>query len=88
MNRNISDIATALKALNTKEEILCFLNELLTEAEQETLSKRWQIMTMLNEGATQREIAQKLNVSLCKVTRGAKILKNKKAIVTKILMKG
>lgn len=43
---------------------------------------------MLSEGKTQREIAQDLKVSLCKVTRGAKILKNNKSVVTKYLIKG
>ena len=61
--------------------------EILTKSEVETLSKRWRILTMLKEGYTQREIAQELNVSLCKVTRGSKILKDKNAIITKYLDK-
>ena len=40
---------------------------------------------MLNEGMTQREIAKELNVSLCKVTRGSKILKDKNALIKKYL---
>ncbi len=40
---------------------------------------------MLSNGKTQREIAKDLNVSLCKVTRGSKILKDKKAITPKLI---
>jgi len=42
---------------------------------------------MLNDGYTQRDIAKELQVSLCKVTRGAKIIKNKNSILTKYLIK-
>lgn len=94
MNRNIntkvieiSDISNVICNLKSKNDICDFLLEILTEAELETLSKRWRIMTMLVEGKTQREIAQELKVSLCKVTRGAKILKNNKSVVTKYLIK-
>ena len=62
--------------------------EILTKSELETLSKRWCILKKLSQGLTQREIAKEFNVSLCKVTRGAKILKDKKAITTKYLTKG
>ena len=62
-------------------------NEIFTKNELDTLSKRWRILKMLSQGATQREIANSLNVSLCKVTRGSKILKNKNAITTKYLIK-
>jgi len=92
MNRNIlkeenyiDDISNALQNLATKEEVSAFLNELLTNSEIQTLSKRWRILHLLKKGKTQREISQLLGVSLCKVTRGAKIIKDKKSIVNKTL---
>ncbi|MBQ9246339.1 helix-turn-helix domain-containing protein [bacterium] len=91
MNRNknseIIEIANILASEKDNNEIQNFIVEILTEAELETLSKRWRILKMLKEGRTQREIAQQLNVSLCKVTRGSKILKNKKSISAKYLTK-
>lgn len=83
----MKEIIEVLSKLKTKEEINSFLNEILTEKEINTLSKRWRILNMLAQGDTQRDIASKLSVSLCKITRGAKILKNKNAIVTKYLIK-
>jgi TrpR family trp operon transcriptional repressor len=64
-----------------------FFKELLTESEIDVLSKRWRILEMLNQGKTQREIAKELQVSLCKVTRGAKILKNKSSMLAKYMAK-
>ena len=89
MNRNkLDEIINILATLTSKEEIAGFLTEIFTQNELETLSKRWRIMKLLSLGATQREIANELNVSLCKVTRGSKILKNKNAITTKFLKEG
>ena len=76
-----------LQNLKTQKEIESFFSEIFTKSELEDLVKRWRIMELLAQGKTQRDIANSLNVSLCKVTRGAKILKNKNAITTKFLIK-
>ena len=62
------------------------IKEMLSESEIATLSKRWRILSMLAEGRTQRDIVKELNVSLCKVTRGSKILKDKNSVITKYFM--
>ena len=85
---DIEQISDVIRDLRSSKEIYNFMTELFTEAELSTLSKRWRILNMLNNGSTQREIAKELNVSLCKVTRGAKIIKNKNAVITKFLKKG
>ena len=80
---NIKEIVEIISKLS-QSEILEFLNEILTNGEINILSKRWRILKMLKNQIPQRQIAQKLNVSLCKITRGAKILKNENAVVNKI----
>lgn len=82
---SIKEISQILKEMKSTKEVSDFLLEMLTNSEVETLSKRWRIIKMLKEGKSQREIAKELKVSLCKVTRGAKILKNKNTVITKIL---
>lgn len=82
---NIKEIANKLEKVSDSKEIFQFLTEILTESELETLSKRWRILKMLKKGRTQRDIAKELNVSLCKVTRGSKILQNKESISAKYL---
>lgn len=84
---NIQEISKLVKNLHTEIEVETFFKELLTESEIETLSKRWRILDMLTNGCTQREIAKELQVSLCKVTRGARILKDKDSVLAKYLIK-
>ena len=81
---NIEEISKILFNKSEKE-IQKFLTELLTNSEINTLSKRWQILKMLSENRTQRDIAKELNVSLCKVTRGSRIIKDKNSVISKIL---
>ncbi|MBQ2643997.1 helix-turn-helix domain-containing protein [bacterium] len=81
---NILEISKKIKNLKTDNEIYNFLLVILTKSEVETLSKRWQILKMLKEGKTQREIAKELKVSLCKVTRGSKILKQTNSIIANL----
>ena len=85
--KTLKEISRLVKNIDTEAEITAFLRELLTESEIETLTKRWRILEMLKEGCTQREIAKELQVSLCKVTRGAKIIKDEKSILAKYLFK-
>lgn len=82
---SIKEISKAINSLNSDTKIYNFLLEILTESEVETLSKRWRIVNSLMQGKSQREISKELQVSLCKVTRGAKILKNKNSVIKKIL---
>lgn len=85
--QNVVQIFKLLKQIECDVELECFFKELLTESEIETLSKRWQILNMLNEGISQRAITKELQVSLCKVTRGAKILKDSNSVLAKCLIK-
>ncbi len=84
----LQEISKLVKNLHSEAEIESFFKELLTESEIKTLSKRWRILDLLAQGSTQRDIAKGLKVSLCKVTRGAKILKDKDSILANYLIKG
>lgn len=55
-----------------------FLFDLLSPAEYKELSVRWQIVKMLKNRISHREIAKKLKVSVATVTRGSRELANKK----------
>ncbi len=64
-----------------------FMKEILTASEMKDISKRWKIMEMLGSGNSQRDIASKLRVSLCKITRGSKVLKTGGSVSKRILDK-
>lgn len=73
----IADIAKVLAEMREAGKVERLLRELLTESEAEKLSLRWEIVRFLSEGQSQRTIAHRLGVSLCKITRGARELKKK-----------
>ena len=81
----ISKISEILSKNFDKKEIENFLSELLTPSEIDAISKRWCILNLLSKGESQRSIVKDLNVSLCNVTRGAKILKNKNSVAVKFI---
>jgi len=58
---------------------------MLTPREYHDFMLRWELLTLLADGVSQRNIAERLGISLCKITRGAKILKKKNGIVAKFL---
>jgi TrpR family trp operon transcriptional repressor len=62
-----------------------FMREVFTPSEIEDISKRWKVMEMLESGHSQRNIASKLGVSLCKITRGSKVLRTAGSVSKRIL---
>jgi len=66
-------------------EMKSFIEEILTPKEIEDLALRWRLLQELNAGNTQRTIAARYGISLCKITRGSKILKKNSSITKKIL---
>lgn len=58
-------------AVRTKEESEMLLRDILTPQERDAIAERWQLIQALASGLTQREVAEKCNVSISKITRGA-----------------
>lgn len=69
-----------------KKEMFKLFEELFTQREKYDFALRWRLMRELHEGKTQRDIASRLGISLCKITRGSKVLKDEQSIFAKILM--
>jgi len=82
---HLHEISSAISKLKNAEHVESFLTDLLTQSELQDVVKRWKILKLLKENKSQRNIAQELSVSLCKITRGAKILKNNKSIIRQTL---
>ncbi|MDD3266015.1 MAG: trp operon repressor [Burkholderiales bacterium] len=63
-------------SFNDSKELKKFLELVLTRSEVEKIAARYQILIELSsEELTQREIAQKVGVSIFNITRGANQLK-------------
>ena len=68
-----------------RKDMRVLFREMFTPSEIETLTLRWQLCKDLYEGKTQRKIAAEHKISLCKITRGSKLLKAKDSYLKKVL---
>lgn len=91
-NLTSSELAGALKELyallakNSDEKFFYeFFECLFTKAELNDFAKRWLLVKEIDKGTTQREIARKFRISLCKITRGSKELKKENSAFRKLL---
>lgn len=62
-----------------------FFNCLFTKPELKDIANRWLLVKEIDKGTTQREIAKKFGMSLCKITRGSKELRKPDSAFRKIL---
>lgn len=58
---------------------------LFTPAERRDFAMRWLLVRELDSGTTQREIARKYGMSLCKITRGSRELKKPDSAFRRLL---
>ena len=83
--RNIAEIARILADITDRRLIEDFLGCLLTQNELREVDGRWQLVKLLEQGLSQRAIAQKLSMSLCKITRGSKELKKRDSAFKRVI---
>jgi TrpR family transcriptional regulator, trp operon repressor len=74
MNK-IKEIASVLAITGNEELIEDFLKSILTRNEIKDISSRWELVKLLEDGISQRRIAERLGLSLCKITRCSRELK-------------
>lgn len=82
---SIDELAGIFAGIDDKSRMKHLFEELFTPAERSTFELRWELLKSLHAGKTQREIAEEFGISLCKITRGSKILKDKNSELSKIL---
>lgn len=76
------DVLAKIKGHSVMDE---FLQDILTPSELDNVTTRWQIVKQLSLGVPQRKIAKKLKVSIAKITRGSRELRNLRGGFRKIL---
>ena len=87
LDKDLNELAVVLSKMSNPNEISQFLKEICSPAECKSLASRWQLMKLLEQGDTQRAIAAKLHLSLCKITRGAKFFKEEESILRREVQK-
>ena len=83
--KELDELIDIFAGITDRKKMALLFDEIFTPSELNTLRLRWMLLKMLNEGIPQREIASTLRVSLCKITRGSKLLKNSESILNEIL---
>ena len=74
-----------LCSITDKDEMSSLLDDLLTQKEHVDIIQRYLLMDDLYKGISQRDIASKRKMSLCKITRGSRMLKKKNGYMKKLL---
>ena len=71
------DILDIILSINDKDQLRAFIDDMFTEKEVEDVVQRYLLMDDLYRGKSQRDIASARSMSLCKITRGSRMLKKK-----------
>jgi TrpR family trp operon transcriptional repressor len=84
-SRPLYELSRALAKCDDQQLVEDFLHSLFTPAEIKEMGKRWALVRLLEQGMSQRNIAKKLGLSLCKITRGSKELKKENSPFRRII---
>jgi len=76
VDENLAELALALAKTKEPSLIEDFLRRLLTPSERADIAARWALVKALEQKIPQRVISKTLGLSLCKITRGSKEMKN------------
>lgn len=75
IDKNYKKLIELFLKAKTEKQMFELMEVMLTPTELEQLKVRLQILKMLKNGDTQRDISEKLGIGIATVTRGANMLK-------------
>ena len=81
----MEELAQTLATVNDRVLLKDFLKALLTPQEYNAVAARWALVRLLDQGMTQRKIAETLGLSLCKITRGSREMKKEESSFRKMI---
>jgi TrpR family transcriptional regulator, trp operon repressor len=82
---DLRELIGIMSKIDSQDEMEKFFNEIFTTKEKYDLALRWRLMKDLFHAIPQREIAHNLGISLCKITRGSKILKQEGSMCKRLI---
>ncbi|MBQ3319036.1 MAG: transcriptional regulator [Spirochaetia bacterium] len=85
LEQSMAELAKTLATVNDRELLRDFLKALLTPQEYNAVAARWALVRLLDQGMTQRKIAETLGLSLCKITRGSREMKKEESSFRKMI---
>lgn len=75
----------AFLALQTRQEVRAFLEDMLSETELERLQNRWSALELLAEGLSQIEVSRRTGLSRVTTGRAARVLRSGTGMVQTIM---
>jgi TrpR family trp operon transcriptional repressor len=82
---SVNRIIKVFSEVHDPKTMARLFGEIFTPAEIQDVALRWRLMEMLTQGISQRQIASELGISLCKITRGSKVLKRRNSVSKRLL---
>lgn len=79
------DMVKLFTQVESEDDMKALFDDMFTQAEIRDFTIRWKLMNDLYEHVPQRTIAQELRISLCRITRGSRMLKKKDGYVRRRL---
>ncbi|MBN2049833.1 MAG: helix-turn-helix domain-containing protein [Spirochaetales bacterium] len=81
----LKELSATLARVDDPSLIQAFFECLLTPSEIHEMASRWALVKLIDEGWSQRAIAQELGLSLCKITRGSRELKKENSAFARMI---
>lgn len=72
--KHYRELCELFASIDDEKEADMLIQDILTPQEIDSVTERWQLVQELAKGTPQREVAEKLNVSISKITRGSRVL--------------
>ena len=85
MADSMAELSRTLASVKDSALLEDFLKALLTPQEYNAVASRWALVRLLDQGMTQRKIAETLGLSLCKITRGSREMKKEESSFRKMI---
>ncbi len=85
MEQDLHELVEIFTEVDSYEKMQRIFDDMFTEKEKHDFALRWRLMKEIHHGKPQREIAADLGISLCKITRGSKILKEEDSLIKQLI---
>lgn len=85
VDETIMELCQLIMHSQDEKLVFDFFSCLFTKPELKDIANRWLLVKEIEKGTTQREIAKKFGMSLCKITRGSKELSKPDSAFRKML---
>ena len=85
LTESYNDLLDVFARVESRQDMKALFEDMFTDAEIKDFTIRWKLMNDLYQHVSQRTIASELKISLCRITRGSRMLKKSNGYVKRLL---